>query len=125
LTLDLNQNNAAKPEARAVAMDEAVIAMCRVIPDYRARLSSMKSYNLGMSFKGIVRFAVPIVVAVTGWFVAPIIKSKMDGTPLNGLPGTTVARILPRSTRLSGGFPPNLLDGWNLLASSKKHRHPA
>jgi hypothetical protein len=40
-----------------------------------------------MSLKGMVRFALPIVVAVTGWFVAPIIKAKMDGTPLNGLPG--------------------------------------
>jgi hypothetical protein len=27
-------------------------------------------------------------IAIAGWFAAPIIKSKMDGTALNGLPGT-------------------------------------
>ena len=40
-----------------------------------------------MSIRGAIKTGIPIVVAIVGWFVTPIIKAKMDGTALNGLPG--------------------------------------
>jgi hypothetical protein len=44
-------------------------------------------YNLAMSLRNSIKFAIPIAVTIIGWFLAPIIKAKLDGTQLNGLPG--------------------------------------
>jgi len=46
-----------------------------------------KPYNFAMSLRGAIKVAIPITVTIAGWFLTPIIKAKMDGTPLNGLPG--------------------------------------
>jgi hypothetical protein len=40
-----------------------------------------------MSVRAAAKFLIPIFVTVAGWFAAPIVKAKMDGTALNGLPG--------------------------------------
>lgn len=44
------------------------------------------AYNFLVKWREWTWVAGP-AIAIAGWFAAPYIKSKMDGTPLNGLPG--------------------------------------
>ena len=40
-----------------------------------------------MAITSKLKWGVPVCLTIAGWFVAPYIKAKMEGTPLNGLPG--------------------------------------
>jgi hypothetical protein len=40
-----------------------------------------------MSIRSSIKWGVPVCLTIAGWFIAPYVKAKMDGTPLKGVSG--------------------------------------